>query len=118
MPESAAQIAIRLAQFTGSERVLLITPGRHGEGILNCLLHEWSHAAKAQCVVFDASPERLNAAQATAPEKTRLLQGRATRLPFKRHSFDAILSFEALYAIRPPWTVLAEFHRVLIPSGK
>jgi SAM-dependent methyltransferase len=47
-----------------------------------------------------------------------VVQSRATRLPFRRHSFDVVLSVESLYAIRPPWTVLAEFHRVLAPDGR
>ena len=27
------------------------------------------------------------------------------------------MAFETVYAIRPPWTVVAELHRVLVPDG-
>jgi SAM-dependent methyltransferase len=110
MQHSAAQIALRLAGLGNAQRVLLVTPGPHGARILPPLLEALSGHRRT---VLDSAPARLAGVSADVCRA----QGRATRLPFKRHSFDAVLSFEALYAIRPPWTVLAEFHRVLRPDG-
>jgi len=68
--------------------------------------------AQHAVTVLDSSSRRLSAASGQ-----RCVRGQATRLPFVRHGFDCILSFESLYSIRPPWTVIAEFHRVLVPDG-
>lgn len=68
-------------------------------------------------VLLDAKSSRLKSLAGALSTKTGVL-GRAPRLPFRRHSFDAIVALEALFAIRPPWTVIAEFHRVLAPEGK
>ena len=118
MPESAAQLSLRLAALAGSERLLLVTPGRHGDAILRDLLTSGLKDHRGQITILDASRERLISGQSVASKVSRRIQGRATRLPFRRHSFDAVLSFESLYSIRPPWTVLAELHRVLEPDGK
>jgi len=107
MPDSPAALALSLAALQPADRVLLLVPGRTGASIASELL---PHVKQA--VLLDSSVERLQAAAAAR------VRGQAARLPFLRHSFDTILSFEALYCIRPPWTILAEFHRVLRPEGK
>jgi len=106
--------AKRVCPLSGSERLLLVTPGPHGAEYLGALVAEF---AGHTCTVLESNVRRLSKLPASSKKSGRIL-GRATRLPFKRHSFDAVLSFESLYAIRPPWTVLAEFHRVLVPEGK
>src|SRR5262249_30460004 len=104
----------RICPLAGTERLLLVTPGPHGADYLRVLVAGFgSHPFTA----LEANASRLRQLPADSKTSARIL-ARATRLPFKRHSFDAVLSFESLYAIRPPWTVLAEFHRVLVPDGK
>jgi SAM-dependent methyltransferase len=102
---------MRAAKLPASARVLLVTPGVRGASLLPELLNGLS---AQKCVAFEASRTRL----ANLSARTDKVLGRATRLPFIRHSFDAVLSVDALYSIRPPWTVLAEYHRVLVPDGK
>src|SRR5258708_832470 len=109
MAESIVDIAQRVARLTGAERILLLTPGPHGAAFVDGLL---GMLDRSQCVVLDSDAARLKNVSASG------VCGRAVRLPFLKHSFGAVLSFESLYAIRPPWTVLAEFHRVLVPDGK
>ena len=46
------------------------------------------------------------------------VEASAARLPFGRGAFSVLLSLEALSAVRPCWTMLAEYHRVLMPDGK
>jgi SAM-dependent methyltransferase len=99
----------RLAQLSGRERLLLLTPGPHGAALLPALLRQFGAQT---CVALDSDHGRLAAING------RRVLARATRLPFARHSFDALLACEALYSIRPPWTMLAELHRVLAPGGK
>ena len=119
MPESAGQISIRIAALIGSERVLIATPGRHGDGILRELLTLGLKSESLNLTVLDADKRRLAAAAShCSARKISFVQARATRLPFRKHSFETILSFESLYSIRPPWTVLAELHRVLVPDGR
>jgi SAM-dependent methyltransferase len=108
MSESIVKIAQRVAGLTGNERILLMTPGPQGAAFIGGLLSAFD---RSNCVVLDSDRARLKSVSAVS------VRGRAVRLPFLRHSFGAVLSFESLYAIRPPWTVLAEFHRVLIPDG-
>ena len=100
------------------QRVLLLAPGPFAGDALNLLQGKEGHLAWTCLDSAGLRLSRMNTAlinQATRP--ALFVQGRATRLPFRRHSFEAIISFEALYAIRPPWTVIAEYHRVLAPDG-
>lgn len=113
MSSFVIQIAMASADLSGSERLLFLTPGPHGAAILPALLKTF---AQHPCTVLDSDRRRF--AALLSNESCRRVLGQATRMPFRKHSFDAILSFEALYSIRPPWTVLAEFHRVLVPDGK
>jgi SAM-dependent methyltransferase len=110
-----AELASKLAALSGAERLLLITPGPHGAQLLPALL---KHFSQHSCTAIESNSDRLRPLKNGASGKLNLVLGRATRLPFLKHSFDAIISFEALYSIRPPWTVLAELHRVLVPDGK
>lgn len=112
MLNSIVSSTTKMAALSAGSRVLLLTPGPLGAQ----LLPELVAALPAQAlVVLESSLERLRDISATA--RLGRVRGQGTRLPFKRHSFDAVLSFEALYSIRPPWTALAEFHRVLVPNG-
>ncbi len=116
MAETVVDVAMRVARLQGSERILLITPGPHGA---ECIKRVLPLIAGHPVTMLDSSPERLTqAGKSGVSNSIQIVAGRATRLPFIRHSFDAVLSFEALFSIRPPWTVLAEFHRVLVPDGK
>lgn len=99
------------------KRVLLLAPGPYADDALKLLQGKEGHLS---WTCLDSAHLSLLNTPLTN-DKTRpahFIQGRATRLPFRRHSFDAIISLESLFAIRPPWTVIAEFHRVLVPDGK
>jgi ubiquinone/menaquinone biosynthesis C-methylase UbiE len=110
MADFAPQFFPRMLRFDGTARLLLITPGPHGSEILPALIGAFpTHSLTA----LESSLDRLRQIGA----RIKRVRGTATRLPFKKHSFDAVVSFEALYSIRPPWTTLAEFHRVLAPNG-
>ena len=110
MPESISSVVQRVTTLSRNQRTLILTPGPHGT---RCLKEALSICEGGGCAVtiLDSETSRLK------PGNAGRVRGRATRLPFVKHSFDAILSFESLYSIRPPWTVLAEFHRVLVPDG-
>lgn len=111
MHDSPAAIALASAKLLDADRILLVTPGPGGSQILAELTRDLpAHLLTA----LESSIDRLKALSG----RIRRVRGQATRLPFKRHSFEAVLSFEALFSIRPPWTALAEFHRVLVPDGK
>ncbi|MBI3828117.1 MAG: methyltransferase domain-containing protein [Planctomycetes bacterium] len=114
MGDSLLDAAVGSALQDPKLRLLLIAPGPHGEAALSKCK---ALTGCAGAILLDAQPARLRALSAALAVKRTAL-GRAPRLPFRRHSFDAIVSLEALFAIRPPWTVIAEFHRVLAPDGK
>lgn len=111
MPQSCIDLVLERAALASGQRVLVITPGKQGAQLLAAIL---PRLAAQSVVVLEADLRRLKSVVKPA---TSVL-GRATRLPFYKHSFDAILSFETLFAVRPPWTTIAEFHRVLVPDGK
>jgi SAM-dependent methyltransferase len=113
MANQVVDIAKAAADLAGTERLLFITPGPHGTAILPSLLRNF---AQYPHTLLDSDRRRFTALEENG--NCRRVLGRATVMPFRRHSFDVIFSFEALYSIRPPWTVLAEFHRVLVPDGK
>jgi SAM-dependent methyltransferase len=69
-----------------------------------------------RCVPLETQAARLK--PFVGREKLQGILGQAARLPFHKKTFDTILSFETLFAVRPPWTTIAEFHRVLVPDGK
>ena len=95
-------------------RILLLAPGPGAAFLVAALRGE---KAAFNWTLLDSATERLNVVKNALAGNARRVAGSATRLPFKRHAFDAVISFEALVAVRPPWTVLAEFHRVLAPDG-
>ena len=104
--------------LTAGARVLLLAPGPHAQAWMSQL------RGKGEVLLWtllDSSTRRLKVLNVPLiNQKTRpahFIVAQAGRLPFKRHSFDAVLAFETLYSIRPPWTVLSEFHRVLAPDG-
>lgn len=112
------EIMIRYAALRGDERILILMPGpswfRVWVDIFDDVLTSPLQTSP-RVVVIDSDESRL---RQMVTRRKRCVLGQATRLPFHRHTFEAILSFEALYSIRPPWTALAEFHRVLVPEGK
>jgi SAM-dependent methyltransferase len=112
MSQSLLQLTSELAQLQPRQRVLLLTPGPRGGSVLPSLLEQFGEQS---CVALEAERSRLTALNG---RKGARVIGRATRLPFRKHSFDAILSIETLFSVRPPWTTIAEFHRVLVPDGK
>jgi len=93
--------------------VLLLAPGPNARALVSQI---GGSKSAFRWTVLDSSILRLK--ELSIAPGARSVLGQARRLPFKRHAFNAVLSLEALYAIRPPWTVLAEFHRVLVPDGK
>lgn len=111
MPQSCVDLVLERAALSSGQRVLVITPGKQGAQILPAILPRLSNNS---VVVLDSDERRLK----SVAKPAQAMLGRATRLPFIKHSFDAILSFETLFAVRPPWTTIAEFHRVLVPDGK
>ncbi len=114
MFEAPIALAKELARLGEKARILLVTPGPHGEALLPELAAAF---AAHPLALLESSLERLLLLPALRNLGALRVRGKGTRLPFKRHSFDAVFSFEALYSIRPPWTALAEFHRVLVPNG-
>jgi SAM-dependent methyltransferase len=110
MPETPVQIALRHAASFTQGPVLLLTPGPRGSELLKKVT---AHIPLTY-VALDSEPARLK----DLPESVYPVIGTATRLPFRSRFFTAILSFEGLFSIRPPWTLLAEYHRVLVPDGK
>ena len=113
MANQVLELAKTSADLAGTERLLFITPGPHGTAILPQLTQRFAQHSHTS---LDSNARRFS--QLAENANCHCVLGQATRMPFRKHSFDAILSFEALYSIRPPWTVLAEFHRVLVPDGK
>jgi len=111
MPQSCIDLVLERAALSAGQRVLVITPGKRGAQLLATLL---PRLAAQSAVVLETDVRRLKSVVKPAAP----VLGRATRLPFFKHSFDAILSFETLFAVRPPWTTIAEFHRVLVADGK
>ncbi len=107
----------KLSLNTGA-RILLLAPGPHAAALVSGLRGE---TGSAQWTLLDSTAERLKILSVPLTDDpsrpARKVLARATRLPFHRHSFEAVISFEALFSIRPPWTVMAEFHRVLAPGG-
>ncbi|MBE7465304.1 MAG: class I SAM-dependent methyltransferase [Planctomycetes bacterium] len=96
-------------------RVLFLAPGPHGLACAQGLA-----APPTPCrwtVLHDYTLRQSQGALPWSNASAAYFRGQAARLPFARHAFDAVLSFETLFAVRPPWTVLAELHRVLKPDG-
>lgn len=106
--DAFAAIAKSSAGADTSRPALLLAPGPHGPDAVKAI------APGEGFVFLDSGAERLNCAS----EKCTKVLGRAARLPFKSRSFSAVVGVEVLFAIRPPWTVIAELHRVLAPNGK
>lgn len=104
--------------LSSGARILLLAPGTGAAFLVSGLRGE---KAAFGWTLLDSATERLGVVKSSltpsGERPARCVVGSATRLPFKRHAFDAVISFEALVAVRPPWTVLAEFHRVLAPDG-
>lgn len=109
MSASWLEAALGASGTAPGSRRLVLAPGPRGPSLLAALPPP---VAGGTVVYLDSNRQRLQA----GPSNGRVL-GRATRLPFQRHSFELIVAFEALFAIRPPWTIIAEFHRVLAPDG-
>ena len=77
---------------------------------MSCLRAKFS---SLETIWLDSDYARLASPDAGATGGATRIRAQGTRLPFARERFDGVLSFESLFAIRPPWTLLAEYHRVL-----
>jgi len=110
MSESALELISRAVHAPANARILLLTPGPHGEQWLPQLLN---HFEPSRCYVLESSLERLKQVDPSAYR----IRAQAIRMPFQPRSFDAVIALECIYAIRPPWTFLAEAHRALVRNG-
>jgi ubiquinone/menaquinone biosynthesis C-methylase UbiE len=73
--------------------------------------------ASADVVGCDFSRGMLEKARANAPGAS-LARGSALALPFREHSFEAVVSTEAFHWFPDQPAALREFHRVLAPGGR
>ncbi len=65
----------------------------------------------------DYDPAIVKLAQEHYEDRVEVLQLDAHALPFKDHSFDVILLYEAIYYLKEPEKFFAEAKRVLRPHG-
>ena len=65
----------------------------------------------------DATSEMLGIARSRLAESIPLYVGQAERLPFESACFDWVVSSSVFHHIRKPREALAEFERILKPSG-
>jgi SAM-dependent methyltransferase len=108
-------MAEQMLHLLGGERVLDVACGtgaftRHfGEAV----------GAEGLAVGLDASETMLaRAATGERPPSVSFIRGDATKLPFRKGSFDAVCCFAALYLIEEPMKTLDECVRVLAPGGR
>jgi ubiquinone/menaquinone biosynthesis C-methylase UbiE len=66
---------------------------------------------------FDISAGMLRQARAKALQRSVFLRAEASRLPFAPAGFDAVVLFRVFPHLNDKPACLAEFHRVLRPSG-
>ncbi len=69
----------------------------------------------------DVTPEMIRLAEqklAVGPGNVSFQQADACNLPFENHSFDTVVSVNALQTMAQPETALMEMHRVLRPGGE
>lgn len=112
-------LADDISDLPDGARVLLLAPGPYGMDFVGKLavpegrfawtiLHDYSLREGIAKVPWAASDER----------PAFFFHAKVARLPFQPRTFDGVLALETLFAVRPPWTVLAELHRVLKPGGR
>jgi ubiquinone/menaquinone biosynthesis C-methylase UbiE len=82
------------------------------------LLERAARAHSARFVGLDLSLEMLEAARRKLGARADLVAGSATRLPFRAHAFDLVVSTSALHHWRDPDTAFTEIRRVLRPGGR
>lgn len=82
-----------------------------GQGGLTALLYP-----RSQVTNIDLNPQYAQA-PCNQQERVRFVQGDATALPFKSHSFDAITMFDVLEHIPDHEKAVSEALRVLRPGG-
>lgn len=66
----------------------------------------------------DRDLEALYQAKSECDEKSRILLGDGTNLPFEDESFDVVTSFETLEHLNERGQFLSEIRRILRPAGK
>jgi SAM-dependent methyltransferase len=103
---------LRALRTTGSRRALDIGCGT---GLLAARIRR--ALPETEVVGCDFSLGMLRRAR-TRRHDIGWTQGNATHLPFRDCSFDAVLSTESFHWIPDQGTALAEFFRVLAPSGR
>jgi SAM-dependent methyltransferase len=85
-----------------------------GEGYGTSLLA----SSAASVVGVDVSPDAIaHARERYATPNTRFLDASVTKLPVPDASVDAVVSFETIEHLAEQREMLAEFRRVLVPSG-
>lgn len=67
---------------------------------------------------IDPVSPMLEIARQRLPERVKLYQGWAQRLPFEAEQFDIIISCNMFHYLQEPVLALREMRRVLRPSGK
>jgi len=78
-----------------------------------------SNTAVKEVIGVDVSSDALEYATRTyASESLGFVRADACRLPFSDHSFDAIVSFEAIEHVKEPVALFKEAKRTLRPGGK
>ena len=70
-----------------------------------------------ELVGVDPSAEMLSVARSRLARTRRLVAGRAESLPFPDGTFDWVVSTSVFHYLRQPQRALAEFQRLLKPSG-
>lgn len=95
-------------------RFLLVTPGPHGPAITSRLQNDFPSLHP----ILLETGTRPPSGDVDGNNRLPCVRAVPLRLPFLRDTFDGVLSFETLHSIRPHWTVMAEYHRILKPDGR
>lgn len=110
-PEVSAQIGAAIAALAGANAQILELGVGTGRIALPVA------AAGCHVVGIDIARDMLRVAAAEPVATLALLQGDVAALPFRHHSFDAVLAVHVLHLV-PDWRgVLAEIARVIKPGG-
>ena len=104
----------RYAFVASIVRGLRVLDAACGEGYGSFLLAR----AAAQVTGIDISGDAVtHARERYASSNLAFIQGSVTKLPFPDHSVDVVVSFETIEHLAPQREMLAEFRRVLAPTG-
>ncbi len=106
-----------VAELASIRRGLVLDVGC-GTGYTTEAILKWS--AHGEVVGVDLTPQQLNKAVKKLKSRrgTLFLRGDAENLPFKKNTFDAIVSVGAVEYFPDPKRVIQEMTRVVKPRGK